>query len=88
MLRVFHINVYALFDLRETLYFVTLYTVVDFCVSPKMFSEPFSVFTPIDDSVIAKWVCINCLVIISQKITLLDLVELDMPNFDVIFDMD
>ncbi|KAH0658050.1 hypothetical protein KY289_026798 [Solanum tuberosum] len=47
-------------------------------VSPETLSEPFSVSTPVGDSVIARRVYRNCPVTVSQKVTSADLVELEM----------
>lgn len=51
MLRVFHIDVYALLNPKGIFSFVTSYIEVDFGISPEILSEPFSVFAPIGDSV-------------------------------------
>ena len=50
-------------------------------------SEPISVSTPVGDPVIARQVYRNCPVIVSQKVTLADLVQLEMVDFDVIVGM-
>lgn len=63
---------------------MTPYIIVDFGVNPKIISEPFSVFTCVIDLVIAKWVYKNFLVKVTHKFTSVDLVKLDMTNFDVI----
>ena len=44
--------------------------------------------TPVGISIVARQVYRNCLVIISPKVTIVDLVELEMMDFDVILDMD
>ncbi|KAH0743127.1 hypothetical protein KY290_031120 [Solanum tuberosum] len=71
-----------------TLFFVTPYIVVKFDVSPETLSEPFSVSTPVGHPVIATRVYRNCPVTVSQKVTLTDLVDLEMVDFDVILGMD
>ena len=48
----------------------------------------FFVSTPIGDSVIAKRVYRGCVVSISSREALVDLIELDMVDFDVILGMD
>ncbi|KAH0655149.1 hypothetical protein KY290_030942 [Solanum tuberosum] len=63
-------------------------TAVNFKVSPKTLSEPFSVSTPVGDLVIARRVYRNCPVTVSQKATSADLVELEMVYFDVILGID
>ena len=87
-LRVFDLDVYALFDPGVTLSFVTPYITVKFDVSPEILSEPFSVSTPVGYPVIARQVYKNCPVTVSLKATSTDLVELEMVEFDIILDMD
>ena len=87
-LRVFDLDVYALFDQGTTLFFVTPYIEVKFDVSPETLSEPFSVSTPVGDLVIARWVYINYPGTVFQKVTSADLVELELIDFDVILGMD
>ena len=88
MLRVFDLDVYALLDPEATLFFVTPYIAVQFNVSPETLSEPFLVSTLVGDPVIAQRVYRNCPVTVSQKVTLADLVELEMVDFNVIIVMD
>ncbi|WMV49517.1 hypothetical protein MTR67_042902 [Solanum verrucosum] len=71
-----------------TLSFMNPFIVVILDVSPETLSEPFSVSTPVGDSVIARRVYRNCPVTVSQKVTSTDLVELEMVDFNVILGMD
>ena len=50
--------------------------------------KPFEGSTPIGESIIAKRVYHNCIVIVSDRDTLADLVELYMVDFDVMIGMD
>ena len=50
--------------------------------------EPFSVCTPLGDSVIAKRVYRSSHILLSYRVTLVDLVEIDMLDFDVILGME
>jgi len=88
MLKVFQLDVYALLDPGATLSFVTPYVLMRFDVLPDVLIEPFSVSTPIGDSIVAKRVYRKCPVSLSHRVTLVDLVELDMLDFDVILSMD
>jgi len=88
MLTVFHIDVYALLDSGATLSFVTPFIAMRFDVLPEVLLEPFSVSTPVGDSVVAKRLYRRCPIFLSHRVTLIDLVELDMIDFDVIFGMD
>ena len=81
-------DVYALLDPGASLYFVIPYIAVDFKVSLKILAEPFSVSTPVGKTIIVQRVYRNCPIMVSQKITSVDLVELEMTNFDVILDID
>ncbi|TMW86794.1 hypothetical protein EJD97_020878 [Solanum chilense] len=57
---------------------------VQFNVSPETLSEPFSVSTEAGDPIIGRRVYRICPVIVSQKFTSADLVELEMVDFDPI----
>jgi len=59
-----------------------------FEVYPEELKEPFSVSTLVGDSIVAKRVYRRCPICLSQRVTLVDLVELDMLDFDVILGMD
>ncbi|PHU14172.1 putative alpha,alpha-trehalose-phosphate synthase [UDP-forming] 8 [Capsicum chinense] len=60
----------------------------DFEISPKILAEPFSVSTPMGKTIIVWQVYRNCSIMIFQKVTSADLVELKMTNFDIILSMD
>ena len=68
--------------------FVTPYIDVEFRVSLKILVDPFSVSTLVGKSIIAQWVYRNYSIIISQKVTSADLVELEITDFDVILGID
>ncbi|XP_069148279.1 uncharacterized protein [Solanum lycopersicum] len=88
ILGVFDLDVYALLDPGATLSIVTLSIEFQFTVSPKTLSKPFSVSTSVCDRVIARRIYSNCPITVSQKVNLVDLVELEMVDFDVILRMD
>ena len=75
-------------DPGATLFFVTPYIAVHFSVSPETLSKSFSISTIIGNPVIARRVYRNCSVTVSHKVTLADLVELEMVYFDVVKCMD
>lgn len=50
----------SMFDLRATLSIMNLYIAVNFEVSPKILLEPFLVSTTVGESVLAKWVYMDC----------------------------
>ena len=85
---VFDLDGYALLDLGATPSFVTPYIAVQFNVISETSSEPFSVSTPVGYLVIARRVYTNCPVIVSQKVTSADQVDLEMVDFDVILGME
>ncbi|XP_049369400.1 uncharacterized protein LOC125834279 [Solanum verrucosum] len=58
MLKVFHIDVYALLDPGATLSFVIPYVAMKFDMLPDVLLEPFFVSTPIGDTVVAKRGCV------------------------------
>ncbi|KAH0657090.1 hypothetical protein KY285_031972 [Solanum tuberosum] len=80
MLKVFQLDVYTLLDLAATLYFVTPYMALRFDILPNVLKDPFSVSTPIGDSIVAKRVYGKCPVSLSQRVTFVDLVELDITR--------
>ncbi|XP_015167771.1 uncharacterized protein [Solanum tuberosum] len=75
-------------DPGTTLSFSTSLVAMKFDVLPETLKEPFSMSTPVCDSVIAKGVYRGCPISLSNRVTLVDLVELDMLDFDVILGMD
>lgn len=50
--------------------------------------EPFSIFTPVGEFIRAERIYINCVVSIHHRDTSVDLVELEMVDFDIILRMD
>jgi len=59
-----------------------------FDVLRDMLVDPFSVSTLVGDSIVAKRVYKKCPISLSHRVTLVDLIKLDMLDFDVILDMD
>lgn len=87
-LQVFHLHVYALLDPRASLSFVTPYVAVNLGVSLEILADSFSVSTIVGKSIIPQQVYRNYAIMISQKVTSADLVELEINDFNVILDMD
>ena len=75
-------------DLGESLSFVTPYVVNQFEILPKKLCEPFFVSTLVGEPILAERFYRDCLIYISHKNTMADLVELDMIDFDVIIGME
>ncbi|KAH0652607.1 hypothetical protein KY289_030285 [Solanum tuberosum] len=69
-------------------HFYALQTRGDQVSSLNVFTEHFLVSTHVGDSVVAKRVYRKCLISLSHRVTLVDLVELDMLDFDVSLGMD
>ena len=88
MIKVFIFYAYALLDSGVTLSFVTPYVANNFDILLEKLCESFGVSIPIGEFILAERVYCDCHVSINQKNTMVDLVELDMINFDVILDMD
>ena len=88
MINVFNFNVYALLYPRGSLSFLTPYVVKHFDIFHEKLCEPFRVSTPFGESILAERVCRDYLISISQKNTMVDLVNFDMIDFDVILGMD
>lgn len=88
MLRFFSRDVYYLLDQGSTLSYVTPFVAAYFDFGLECMPDPFFIFTPVGDSMVAKRVYRGCVVFVGGKETLVDLIELDMVNFDVILRMD
>ena len=88
MLRLFDIDVYALLDLGATLYFVTPLIDRMFDILPDILNEPFILTIPVRESVVLKSVHKNCPIMLPKFVTHVELVELDIVDFNVIFRMD
>ena len=87
MLKIFTLDVYVLLDPGATLSFVTTLVAKKFDVLPYILYEPFLVSTPVGESVIAKRVYLNCPISLPNRVSYVDLVELDMHDFDIILGM-
>ncbi|XP_069146008.1 uncharacterized protein [Solanum lycopersicum] len=88
MLKVFSIDVYALLDPGDTLSIVTPLVAKKFDILPDILNEPFMVSTSVVELVVAKRIYRNCPIIFVNRVTHVELVELDMVDFDVILGMD
>ncbi|XP_069155800.1 uncharacterized protein [Solanum lycopersicum] len=88
MLKVFSVDAYALLDPITTLSFVTLFVAKKFEIFPNISHEPFLVSTPVGESVVAKRVYKNFPIMLPNRVSYVDLVELDMFDFDIILGMD
>ena len=88
MIKVFAFEVYALLDPVANLSFVTPSFANQFEIFPEKLLEPFCVSTPVRESILAKRFYRDCHVTINHNNTMVDLVELDMLDFDVILGMD
>ncbi|KAH0748282.1 hypothetical protein KY290_027514 [Solanum tuberosum] len=61
---------------------------IKFDMLPDVLDKPFSVSTPVGDSIVAKRVYRGCPISLPNTVTLVDLVEIDMLDLDVILGMD
>ena len=75
-------------DPEATLSLVTPLVAMKFEIVPDILDEPFSVSTPEGASVVVIRVYKGCLISFHKRVTLIDLIELDMLDFDVILGMD
>ena len=88
MLKVFSIDVYALLDSGSTLSFDTPIVPKKFEILSDIFHEPFIVSTSAGELVVAKRVYKNWRIMLPNRVSYVDLVELDMFDFDIILGMD
>ena len=69
-----------LLDPEDTLYFVTPLIARKFDILPDISNEPFVVTTPLGETVVTKRVYRNCPIILSNRISFVELVELDIVD--------
>ena len=78
----------ALIDPGSTLSYVTPFIAGKLCIVAESLDRPFIVSTPVGESIVARGVYRGCTVEIIDRQTFVDLVELEMVDFDVIMGMD
>ncbi|XP_070002618.1 uncharacterized protein [Nicotiana sylvestris] len=88
MLTICSHDVYALIDLGSTLSCITPFVARKFGIVPKMLSDPFAVSTPVGESIIARQVYRGCTISVCGRQTSVNLVKLEMLDFDAIMGMD
>ena len=88
MLHVFYIDIYDLLDSGATISFVTPYIARKFDIFPNILNETFMLTILVGESVVAKGAYRNCPIMLPNRVTHVELVELDMADFDVILGMD
>ncbi|XP_075076822.1 uncharacterized protein LOC142163434 [Nicotiana tabacum] len=88
MLTIFTFDACALIDPGSTVSYVTPYIAKKFGIEPEKLCEPFEVSTPVGELVIARCIYRGCPVKVHHRLTVADLVELEMVDFDVIMGMD
>ena len=87
-LQVFHFDVYALLNLGVNLSFVSPYVAMKFAIDPEILLEPYFVYHPVGESIVASRVYRGFPISILHRVIPCDLVELEMLDFDIIFGMD
>lgn len=88
MLQPFHFFVQALLGPGATLSFVSFYVDKRLNMFLYILVEPFSVYTLVGDSILAKRVYRNYPILLLLKVTSYDFVEIELIDFDVILIMD
>ncbi|TMX05241.1 hypothetical protein EJD97_000237 [Solanum chilense] len=88
MFKVFSLDVYDLLDPVATLSFVTPLIAKRFEILPDMLLELILVSTSVGESIISKRVYRNCPISFPNRVSNVDLVELDMLDFDIILGID
>ena len=87
-LHVFYFPVYALLDPASTLSFVNPLVASKFDLLREILHEPFIVSTPKGYDIRAERVYNDCRIIVLDRVTYADLIELAMLDFDMILGMD
>ncbi|XP_070036003.1 uncharacterized protein [Nicotiana tomentosiformis] len=80
--------IYALMDPDSTFSYITPFIAGKLDMRSELLSQPVEVSTPVGDSIVANHVYRDCTVLINDRLTSVDLVELVMLDFDVIMGMD
>ena len=88
LLKVSSLDAYALVDPTATLSYVTPLVHKKFDILADTFQEPLVVSNSVGESVVAKKVYRNCPIMLPNRVSYVDLVELDMLDFDVMLGMD
>ena len=88
MLQVFSTSVYALLDPGFTLSSVTPLLALTFEILPEVLHDPIVVSTHLGENVRTDRVYKDLPIVLCSKVMCVDLVELSMNDFDVIFCMD
>ncbi|XP_070004423.1 uncharacterized protein [Nicotiana sylvestris] len=81
-------QVYALIDPSSTLSYVTPFVAMEFGIEPDQLHEPFSVSTPVGESITTARDYRGCVVTVRGRNTTADLIELGIVDFDVIMGID
>ena len=68
--------------------FVTPLVAEKFDIFPDILHEPFIVSTLVDESIVAKRVSRNCPIMLPNRVSYVDPLEIDMLDFDVVLGMD
>ncbi|XP_070045028.1 uncharacterized protein [Nicotiana tomentosiformis] len=85
---VFHIDASILFDLGSTNSYMSSYFASYLVVTLDSLNAPVCVSTPVGDSIIIDHVYHSCVITIGSLETIVNLILLDMVDFDVILGMD
>ncbi|XP_070009973.1 uncharacterized protein [Nicotiana sylvestris] len=80
--------IYALIDPSSTFSYITPFFAGKLDMRSELLPHPVEVSTPVGDSIVANHVYRGCTVLINDRPTSVDLVELVMVDFDVIMGMD
>lgn len=88
MLKFITIDVYDLLDPRATLSVVTPLVTKMLDTLPDILHEPFLVCTLVDDSDVKNMIYKNCPIIFRNRVSNMDLLELDMLDFNIILGME
>ncbi|XP_070032908.1 uncharacterized protein [Nicotiana tomentosiformis] len=80
--------IYALMDPESTFSYITPFIAGKLDMRSELLPQPVEVSTPVDDFIVANHVYRDCTVLINDRPTSIDLVELVILDFDVIMGMD
>lgn len=88
MVKLFTHDTYYLLDPGSTLSYVTPYMANYFGFDHECILDPFSISTLVGDCIMARKVYRGCVMLVHGRETLVDLIELDLVEFNMILKMD
>lgn len=88
MIKFINVYIYAFLDPCANRSFVTPYIAISFDITSKELLEHFCVSTPFGESIVVESVYLDYTIFVNHKYTKIDLVKLNMMDFDIVLGID